>query len=303
MREQQSDQAGTAGQQASYVGESSAPGRVSRPPVEEVWASASDPERGCEAIYGTKEGKPNWCRVISVACDAKGVMYGDGSRAVVGHRVKTSTGQRADDWRKLSCVQPGTGSSGGVEAAPVVVTETEFASLGVEPLVAHLGPPVAMQIPTSMDVIVWAERRVQELHTELLGQDVVIRATPIKYVWTFGDGTELTTSFAGRPWPERDISMRYRNEGWYELSLTTEFAGEYSVAGGPFVPIDGTIHVTSEPRWLYANVMKARLVSGPVDPALNEIPERTEETLGKPNPKAKKTTLKYPGQNTKKKRR
>lgn len=105
MREQQSDQAGTAGQQSSYVGESSAPGRVSRPPVEEVWASASDPERGCSIMYNEDtRGIP--CGTATAACVAAGIIYSDGSRPVVGHRVKTSTGQRADDWKSSPAYSP-----------------------------------------------------------------------------------------------------------------------------------------------------------------------------------------------------
>ncbi|RUP87071.1 hypothetical protein D8M36_00270 [Dermabacter sp. HSID17554] len=89
-----------------------------------------------------------------------------------------------------------------------VVSQEDFRSLGVEPLEAHLGPP-GEWIPIGLDMVVWAESRVQTFEVEMLGQAVSVRATPVKYIWDFGDGTVLTTLFPGRPFPSKDVSMGY----------------------------------------------------------------------------------------------
>ena len=257
-----------------------------------VWVSASDRDLGC------RSGGPDVFRVLAVTSFCRAARVGcplafPGASVVVGREVEVSTGAPILGTERVSgCSSPSSSSGGGGSVMPVVSQE-DFRSLGVEPLVAHLGPP-GEWIPIGLDMVVWAESRVQTFEVEMLGQAVSVRATPVKYIWDFGDGTVLTTSFPGRPFPNKDVSMGYAFEGWYEVSLVTVFSGEFSVGGGAWQPIDGTVQVRSEPKWMYSDLRQARLVGDEVPEEYLGIPERGKETLGPLNPEAEKKTLTKP---------
>ena len=257
-----------------------------------VWVPASDRDLGC------RSGGPDVFRVLAVTSfcrTARAVCPSafPGASVVVGREVEVSTGAPVLGTERVSgCSSPSSGSGGGGPVMPVVSQE-DFRSLGVKPLVAHLGPP-GQWIPVGIDMIAWAESGVQVFEVEMFGQPVRVRATPVKYVWDFGDGTVLTTSFPGRPHPSRDVSMKYAFEGWYEVSLVTVFSGEFSVAGGPWQPVQGTVEVASEKKWIYSDVRQSRLVGDEVPEEYVGIPERGADTLGPINPEAKKETLTEP---------
>ena len=85
------------------------------------------------------------------------------------------------------------------------------------------------------------------LDTVLLGFPVQVRAEPSRFSWDFGDGTVLPTSDPGAPYPDLTTWHEYVTPGQVAITLTTTYTGEYSVAGGPFIPIAGTAEIASEP--------------------------------------------------------
>ena len=256
-----------------------------------VWAAADDPDLGCRADKSSfaVQAVGIGCSGISVVCSTAI----PGASMSIGRDVDASTGAPVFGTERWSgCSGPSSGG-GGVALAMPVVTESDFRSLGVQPLVAHIGPPDGW-IPIGIDMIAWAESDVQNFEMQMLGQAVQVRAIPVKYVWDFGDGTVLTTSFPGRPYPERDVSMRYAHQGWYEVSLVTQFSGEYSVNGGAWQPIAGNIEVASEKRWIYSDLRESRLVGDEVPDEYLREPERGPDTLGPVNPNARVETLTEP---------
>ncbi|ATH96698.1 MULTISPECIES: hypothetical protein [Dermabacter] len=74
----------------------------------------------------------------------------------------------------------------------------------------------------------------------------------------------------------------------------TVFSGEFSVGGGAWQPIDGTVQVRSEPKWMYSDLRQARLVGDEEPTEYLGIPQRGKETLGPLNPDAEKKTLTKP---------
>ena len=255
-----------------------------------VWAAASDSDLGCLADKSsiTAQMGGTACLAQSIVCS----VVTPGASMSVGRDVDPSTGAPVFGTERWSSCSTPSSSGGGAPAVPVV-TESDFQSLGVEPLVAHIGPPSGW-IPIGIDMIAWAESDVQTFDMEMLGQAVQVRATPVKYVWDFGDGTVLTTSFPGRPYPEKDVSMRYVHQGWYEVSLVTQLSGEYSVNGGAWQPIAGNIEVASEKRWVYSDLRESRLVGDEVPEEYRREPERGSDTMGPPNPDARVETLTSP---------
>ena len=101
------------------------------------------------------------------------------------------------------------------------------------------------------------------LTTTLLGLPVRVRATAARYRWTFGDGASLDTAGPGAHYPDLRTTHIYLAPGIYTLGLTTTYRGEYSVRGGPWIPIDGTAQVTSLPVQVTAYEARAHLIVDP----------------------------------------
>ncbi|MCC3265428.1 hypothetical protein [Arthrobacter gengyunqii] len=88
----------------------------------------------------------------------------------------------------------------------------------------------------------------------MLEQNIRIVASPSEYEWHYGDRTVYgPASQTGSPLPadrwgeETSTSHVYRETGNYQASVTVHFSAEYSINGGPMVPIDGRAAVPSAP--------------------------------------------------------
>ncbi|GMA29864.1 hypothetical protein GCM10025874_31170 [Arenivirga flava] len=84
---------------------------------------------------------------------------------------------------------------------------------------------------------------------ELLGLPAEVRFTPVEFLWDRGDGSTLSTPDGGATWAELGqaefsdtrTSHVYDDPGVYTLALSVRFAAEYSVGGGPWTPVPGTL--------------------------------------------------------------
>jgi hypothetical protein len=81
--------------------------------------------------------------------------------------------------------------------------------------------------------------------SDTLGATTVeVEIAPTGYRWDFGDGTELTTTSLGQPYPaESDVRHIYEQSslsagGAFSLTLEITFSARYRVNGGPWVPLD-----------------------------------------------------------------
>jgi len=81
----------------------------------------------------------------------------------------------------------------------------------------------------------------------------------------FGDGNHYGPhADAGAPYPALRITNTYAEPGTYDITLTTYYTGEYSVAGGPWLPVPGKAQVTSPPAQVQALAGRNRLVADPL---------------------------------------
>jgi hypothetical protein len=97
----------------------------------------------------------------------------------------------------------------------------------------------------NLDTIVYTdESKVSTTQVTLLGFPVDVEATPMSYLWAFGDGTTLTTTTPGKPYPAKDITHKYLKRGSVGLTLTTNYAARFRVAGGAWQYVDGTVPIT-----------------------------------------------------------
>ncbi len=159
-----------------------------------------------------------------------------------------------------TCQDPAAVSAADPVVAVPVVTAQDLRRLPLPPATAHVlkgAGQVLINVPT----IVHAEAAPVTFPITLLGQPVTVRATPSSYSWDFGDDSlPLVTTDPGRPYPDHTLSHTYRTAGPMAITLTVTWAGEYSVAGGPWQLIDGTATVTSPPNGLEVVEARARLV-------------------------------------------
>ncbi|MGO1480445.1 MAG: hypothetical protein ACTHWF_04900 [Brachybacterium sp.] len=184
---------------------------------------------------------------------------------------------------------------GAVTEEPVVITVTlsDFKSMPIKPLQANAGPADGW-LPVNMTNVLHTDPAIQELSTELLDTPVAIRAIPTSFHWDLGDGNTITTTNPGKPYPSETVSAAYTQEGWYDITLTTTFSGQFSVNGGEWQDIDGTIEIASDPVPIYSKSLESKLVNS--DIPLNEdedpwLPERTADTEGPQDPAARHRTI------------
>ncbi|WP_421084867.1 hypothetical protein [Rothia nasimurium] len=114
----------------------------------------------------------------------------------------------------------------------------------------------------------WANPNPQEFTQTINGQNVTLKATPVSYTFDYGDGTTLgPVTYPGyqlgeEVWDEQTpTSHRYENTGEYWFTLATEYRGEYSVNGGPWQVIEGTVVRVSEPQLVNVWRLKVGLVA------------------------------------------
>jgi hypothetical protein len=108
--------------------------------------------------------------------------------------------------------------------------------------------------------------------TPLLGQQVHLLASIQSVTWDFGDGHSAISQGPGRPFLETDHCGTASCPGWFghtytataaklTVTATATWIGRYSVNGGPFVAIAGT--VTAPPATVPMPVVEARTVLVP----------------------------------------
>lgn len=152
------------------------------------------------------------------------------------------------------CQSPVTAQDLATEAARA------FAALTLTPGAVHVQPPDGWTL-VNLGTITYTEDRPQEFATTLLGVPVTLRATPARYAWSFGDGTTVTTTDPGAPYPRHTVQHAYATPGTATITLTTTFAGHYRVAGSTdWLPVTGEASTTSSSGEITIHEATARLV-------------------------------------------
>ena len=78
----------------------------------------------------------------------------------------------------------------------------------------------------------------QTFDETLLGVQVTLNVDA-SWTWDFGDGTTLTSTDPGGAYPIASLSHIYLHAGTYAVTLTTNWTGTFSMAGGPAAVIPG----------------------------------------------------------------
>ena len=103
----------------------------------------------------------------------------------------------------------------------------------------------------------------QTFTLDIRGFTVDITATASTFTWRTGDGTELTTTDPGAPYPAHTVSHDYASGTW-TAALTTTWTGTFSVDGGLAVPVPGSTTTDGPP--VTFDVLQARpVLTNPFD--------------------------------------
>lgn len=209
--------------------------------------------RACTAGV-TNNLDPGQCPQMNARCDAQ-----DGGILVnwieVNNNVQPATQTPTG---RSSCMYPGqppeppVAAAAAPEEAPIVITLEEFEK---QPVLAAtiVSQPSNFGLKNAHSNV-YAEAQEQEFTFEFQDATIVLKARPVSYQWNYGDGTSATTAMPGGPVKGNAFDTRtptshqYAQTGDFDLSLTTFFAGDYSVDGGPFQPVAGEAAVVSVPH-------------------------------------------------------
>lgn len=143
---------------------------------------------------------------------------------------------------------PGGGGGGAPArpAPPTRIPESQFQTFDIPSPTIHAWPKDWAVI--GKPAAFWTDAETSYIDMTLLTYAVTVKVTPEKYYWDFGDNTGGTTSKTGskpRPGDEPQIGHDYQKTGAKTVGMTATFSGEFSVDGGPWLPIDGFAHVAS----------------------------------------------------------
>ena len=215
---------------------------------------AAVPERLTTLVPACGSNDPNaavaagvLCTAAMTACPTPGdVLFW------VFTAPRAADGSAAGRWVAAGSLCRGAASAGAPAAAtpaPVVTVE-DLRRLGLPAPAVVVQPPggrTVVGVPTN--VYVQAGPVVRD--TTLLGLPVRVRAEPVRFRWDFGDGTTpTTTADPGAPYPDLRVTHTYTGPGVVAVRLTTAYAGEFSVAGGPWLPVLGEAEVAGPPSRL-----------------------------------------------------
>lgn len=141
----------------------------------------------------------------------------------------------------------------------------EFARLGLRSSVVGVQPSGGWSL-VNLPTIVYADGAVQEYAATVLGTPVVIRATPLRYSWDFGEGLDpLVTTDPGRPYPDQTVSRPYGKPGTYTVTLTTTWSAQYRADGAvDWLPVAGTATTTTTAPPLTVYEARSHLVADPL---------------------------------------
>jgi hypothetical protein len=81
----------------------------------------------------------------------------------------------------------------------------------------------------------------------LLGQRVRLRITPSRFAWVFGDGRSAATTTPGSPYPHLEVTHDYLRAGQVGPRVDTTYSATFSVNGGPWRDVPGTVTIPGVP--------------------------------------------------------
>jgi hypothetical protein len=136
---------------------------------------------------------------------------------------------------------------------------TDFTSLPlqVQGPQAFPAPTTLVNIPTAFSA---GTAGTQTFTPTLLGTQVTVTATPVRWTWTWGDGTSEAFDRPGIP-QQPDVTHRYTRAGDRTVTVQVEWRGTFRVGNDPTeYPIATPAFTTSQPVLVRVRTARSQLV-------------------------------------------
>jgi hypothetical protein len=163
-------------------------------------------------------------------------------------------GARPNDTCATTPAAAAPATAGAAPALPQVTPGMVATALRRLRLPAALAQPQPdTKTLVNFDTVFHTDASPLERTVTLLGQLVVIQATPTSYTWHYGDGASATTTSPGTPYrPGDDVGAGtdHNVHRYLTAHVTTHpsvdltYAGRYRLPGGPWTTIPGTVTIT-----------------------------------------------------------
>ena len=204
------------------------------------------------------------------ACAGNTPAQGEGPQARIHRRQVDANGVAITSWQTIATTCfPELGPGKQVPGKPVLGLGQILAAFHTTPWAkpnVHIQPEgnvTLVTLPTYFEVR-WPTAGFQpgEIdNTTLLGYQVRIRPTVQGYNYIFGDGTTYgPTTSTGGPYPNSDVIHDYPKAGSYQSHIEITYGGEFSVGGGPWIPIPDLVTITGGRQTITVKTAQARLV-------------------------------------------
>ncbi|MCC9194272.1 hypothetical protein LOC59_11555 [Arthrobacter sp. zg-Y916] len=197
------------------------------------------------ACFDESNGDLECLRIFGMSCDS-----GPDGRLVWW--MTAFKGVPEPEWKRIgsqpTCIYSEDPAAFQERLREEVLTAFQEAPIAAGSMVLQPSPHTLVGAHTN----VYVEASGQVFEMNLLGQEVRIAVEPTEYTFDYGDGSSYGPApVPGGPLPESRwgeqtaTSHVYGQTGDFPVVVTTFFSGEYSVNGGPLIPIDGRAEVTS----------------------------------------------------------
>jgi hypothetical protein len=200
----------------------------------------------CGASGGRTVDATQACGMVR-GCD-DGVLATYYTRQVhVGSSGATTAGMWEYAGEQCITFDPNNPPQGGAGPAPLPqvtwqMVLREVQRVGLPSLQVQVQP--AGRTLVNFETNFYAEPEAFERQLTLLGQGVEVRAEPVEFAWTFGDGTTDATDSPGAPYPELEITHAYTDaDVTVEPSVDVTYAAEFRVGDGEWQDIPETVTI------------------------------------------------------------
>ncbi|MGZ5372672.1 MAG: hypothetical protein ACXWXC_00160 [Aeromicrobium sp.] len=157
-------------------------------------------------------------------------------------------------WGGFACLDlaDGTKQCFGQPAIPPPVTPDELTSGDILSAIKQIGlPSLKINIQpgnetlVNLDTIFYARPQPFRRSVDLLGFDIDLVATPVRYTWRHGDGTSHATSGPGRPYPSKDVVHRYAKSAKnLRPRVDVTYGVRFRVDGGAWQDLSQTLQAS-----------------------------------------------------------
>ena len=169
---------------------------------------------------------------------------------------RTDTPDRADDPVECDPARAAGCDFAGVrvtddDGTPLTITDVAQFAPAAAPVTGEPGNVGIAGLPTNFIAPVTA----QTTAGVLLDRPLTVRFTPVRFDFTYGDGTTTTSASGGRSWPAlgqasftpTPTSHTYRVRGTYAARVTVHYTAEVDIGGGWF-PVTGELAIAGTTR-------------------------------------------------------